>query len=599
MFKKILSLTLVLTMVVSMFCGCSNTQNTKVAETKPETVAANEKIKVDKIVKNAKVYTSDKKNLHATSFAVKDGKFVYVGDEAGLKDFDGEVVDMGGKFIMPPFMDAHVHLPASLTMFALGSMEFIVGNSKKECLDAMKKYVSEHPEKEFYTFSLQLMYLGDEDLTKEDLDTVCADKEVFVMEGEGHSSWSNSLILKNMGITDDTPDMAEGLAFYVRDKNGHITGNAFEGPHFGIMLRHADRVKSEDFEREFTRWIDFCKKAGVSAVFEAGTPGSAGLTECGYETLCKMDKEGKLPVYIEGSYAIHDPSLKSTAIQELVRQHEKFNTKHVKVNTLKIYMDGTLNIRTANMITPYLDTQTKGGRLFDENQVADLLRELNKLGFNLHTHCVAEGSIKTVLDAVEIVKKELGDDFKIKVTIAHNEIMRDEDIPRFKELGVIADFTPWWHSGSCVSGGYEQAKKFLGERADKMYRSKSVWNTGAIVTWCSDTFSFGEFLDWNPMLGFEIGITREVTKNTKVDHNKICVYEKFPVPSEGMSVEEMILGYTINGAYQLGLDDRKGSIEVGKDADYVIFKEDLFSENPSNLSNISPSEVWFEGQCAH
>ena len=66
-----------------------------------------------------------------------------------------------------------------------------------------------------------------------------------------------------------------------------------------------------------------------------------------------------------------------------------------------------------------------------------------------------------------------------------------------------------------------------------------------------------------------------------------------------MSVEEMILGYTINGAYQLGLDDRKGSIEVGKDADYVIFNENLFSENPSNLSNISPSEVWFEGQRAH
>ena len=267
---------------------------------------------------------------------------------------------------------------------------------------------------------------------------------------------------------------------------------------------------------------------------------------------------------------IYNPEQRSTIIQELNRQHEKFNTEHVKVNTLKMYMDGTLNIRTANLVTPYLDTQTNGGRLFNANEIADILKELNKEGYNLHTHCVAEGAIKAILDGVELAKKELGDDFKIKVTIAHNEIMRDEDIPRFKELGVIANFTPWWHSGACVSGGYKQAKEFLGERAGKMYRSKSLWDTGAMVTWSSDTMQFGEFLDWNPMLGFEVGITREITKDTKADHSKISDREKFPVPSEGMSVEEMILGYTINGVYQLGMADRKGSIEVGKDADYII-----------------------------
>ena len=107
---------------------------------------------------------------------------------------------------------------------------------------------------------------------------------------------------------------------------------------------------------------------------------------------------------------------------------------------------------------------------------------------------------------------------------------------------------------------------------------------------------FGEFLDWNPMLGFEIGITREVTKNTKVDYTKICVYEKFPDPSECMSAEEMILGYTINGAKQLSLEDRKGSIEAGKDADYLVFDEDLTSTDPHRLSHIEPKQVYFAGK---
>ena len=552
-------------------------------------------MKVDKIVKNAKVFTSDVKQPNATAFAVKDGKFVYVGDEAGLKDFEGEVVDLGGKFVMSTFIDGHAHLPVGLGINSLGAMENIDGTNKRECLEAMKKVVNAHPEYDFYTFGLQLMNLGGEELTKEDLDTVCADKEIFVLEGEGHSSWSNSLILKNMGITDDAPDISEGLAFYVRDKNGHITGNAYEWLSVRIMLRHQDIVKDEEVRSEFKRWVNYCKEVGISTVFEAGTPLCPELTERGYEILCDMDKKGELPIYIDGSYAICDPAERPTAVQEVARQNKKFKTEHVKVDTLKIYMDGTLNIRTANMVTPYEDTHTKGGRTFDEYEIADILKELNKEGFNLHTHCVAEGAIKTVLDGVELAKKELGDDFKIKVTIAHNEVMRDEDIPRFKELGVIANFTPWWHSGSCLSGGHKVAKEFLGDRADKMYRSKSMWNTGAMVTWSCDTMQFGEFLDWNPLLALEVGITREITWDTKADHSKISVHEKFPSSSECMSAEEMILGYTINGAAQLGLEDRKGSIETGKDADYLVYEEDLLTFDPSRLSNLMPKEVYFDG----
>ena len=552
-------------------------------------------MKVDKIIKNAKVFTSDAKQLSASAFAVKDGKFVYVGNDEGLKDFEGEVADLGGKFVMPAFIDSHVHLPASTGHLAVKAMDYVQGSTKQECLDFIRGVVNAHPEYERYSFTMQLSSLGGETLIKEELDAICADKEIVVGEGEMHSSWSNSLVLKHRGITDATPDMAEGLSYYVRDENGHITGNCFEGAHCCIAMMHADTVASDAIEAEFDRWVDFCKTAGVTAVFEAGTPGSAAFTERGLEILCDMDRRGKLPVMVDASYMVYDPAQAPGAIEELTRQHNKFATEHVQVNTLKILLDGTLNIRTANMVEPYEDTHTKGGRLFNENQIADFLRELNKLGFNLHVHCVAGGSVRTVLDAVEIAKKELGDDFRVKVTIAHIEIMTDEDIPRFKELGVFANFTPWWHSGCCVSGGYKQAKKFLGERADKMYRSKSLWNTGAKVTWSSDSPSFGDFSTWDPMLSFEVGITREVTPETKISEGIITDYEKYPDASEAMSVEEMILGYTINGAEQLCIEDRKGSIEIGKDADYLVFEEDLMTADPSRFSHISPKEVYLSG----
>ncbi len=164
-----------------------------------------------------------------------------------------------------------------------------------------------------------------------------------------------------------------------------------------------------------------------------------------------MDRRGKLPITIEGSYMIYNPAQAEGAIDELIRQHETYNTEHVKVNTLKLLFDGTMNIRTACMVEPYEDTKTSGGRLFNEDQVADFLRKLNKLGF------------------------------RVRVTTAHNELINDDDIPRYAELGVMANFTPWWHSGCCMAGGYEGGKKFLGDRVDKMYRSKSLWKSGATV----------------------------------------------------------------------------------------------------------------------
>ena len=96
-------------------------------------------MKADRIIKNARIFTSDVKQPSASAFVVKDGKFVYVGDEAGLAAYEGEIVDLGGAFVTPAFMDGHAHLPCSVGMTSLGSMENIDGTNKRECLEAMRK----------------------------------------------------------------------------------------------------------------------------------------------------------------------------------------------------------------------------------------------------------------------------------------------------------------------------------------------------------------------------------------------------------------------------------------------------------------------------
>ena len=144
-------------------------------------------MQVDKIIKNAKVFTSNKDQLDASAFAVKDGKFVYVGDEAGLDDFTGEEIDLAGKFVMPGLIDAHVHLPVCVGALSLGDMHFVPGSSKDECIQFMKDVVNSSDEVR-YTFLITLASLAGEMLTQEDLDTVSSEKEIFVVESEMHSS---------------------------------------------------------------------------------------------------------------------------------------------------------------------------------------------------------------------------------------------------------------------------------------------------------------------------------------------------------------------------------------------------------------------------
>lgn len=545
-------------------------------------------MKADQIIKNAKIFTSNKNHLHATALAVKDGKFVYVGDEAGLADFEGEVTDLGGKFIMPGLIDSHVHVTTGVGFeYADLGLRFEC-DGKQDALNFMAKFIKENPGQERYRFFLERKYLKGEDLTMDDLDAICPDAEIVVLEGEVHSNWANSKVYELHGITDETPDPVPGLAYYVR-KDGHLTGNSFESASWVFVFDSLKNLSDEQIEAAVTRWIDYCKKDGVSCVFDAGFPMHNWLHEKIYAVLRKLDKEGRLPVYIDGCYVLTIPTLMEEALDEVKRFHREFNTEHLKVHTLKIFMDGTLKIETAAQITPYVDTGATGATAFNAEQIALILKELNEAGLDLHVHTVGERASHIILDGVEMARKELGDDYHVRVTCAHLEIQDDADLSRFAKLGVFANFTPWWHTGG------DFFAPILGDRADKMYRCKTIWDSGALVAWSSDNVVYGDFTTWRPCLGMEIGMTRWINEKTVAPEYNQTAHE-YPPADEKMSIEEMLLGYTINGAIQLGVEDTRGSIEVGKAADFLVYDNDLLTQEHEGFSRNKPTEVYFGGK---
>ena len=548
-------------------------------------------MKADQIIKNAKIFTSDKDAPKASALVVKDGKFVYVGDETGLSGYEGEVTDLGGKFIMPGIIDSHVHvtLPVGFEYAEIG--ERIECQGKQELMDIMSDYIAKHPDEKRYRFLFDRRYLNGEEVTKEDLDKICPDTELQIQEAEGHSIWVNSKLLERHGITDDTPDPVPGLSYYVR-KDGHVTGNIIEGSaEIPIVLDSAMDLTDEQIDAALQRWIDFSVDAGVSCVFDSGIPGYNEFHERVYKRLRDLDLQGKLPVYIDGCYVIASHREVEEGLRELKRFRNEYNSEHLKVHTLKIFMDGTQTLHTAALVTPYADTGTTGTTACNKEELADILIKLNEEGLDLHMHCGGEAASRVALDAVEKVQKELGDAYHVRVTCAHLITQHDDDLDRFAKLGVFANYTPVWHADDP-----RPLAPILGEeRVLKMYRSKTVWDTGALVTWSSDNIAFLDFMQWNPYLDMEVGMTRQITEKTKNYEFKRTA-QVLPPINERMNIEEMLIGYTINGAIQLGIENKKGSIEAGKDADFLVFDNDLLTAEKEGFSYNTPKEVYFCGK---
>ena len=552
-------------------------------------------MKADIIIKNANIFTADKNQPQATALAVKDGKFIYVGDEAGLGNYEGEVTDLGGKFILPGLIDSHVHITTGVGFEYTDLGVPVMCTTKKESLDFMADFIQKNPGLKRYRFMMERTCLAGEDLSKEELDAICPDAEMLVLEGEVHSNWVNSKILAAHGITDETPDPVPGLAYFVR-KDGHLTGNSYETASWPMLFDSVKDLTDEQISTAVLRWLDSSIKYGVNGVFDAGFPEHNDVNERIYKYLQQLDKQGKLPVYVDGCYVLTQPRKMREALEGVKRFREEFNTEHMKVHTLKIFMDGTLKIETAAMVTPYVDTGVKGATAFNAQQMAEILKELNEAGLDLHVHTVGEAASRVVLDGVEMARKELGDKYRVRVTCAHLWVQDDADLDRFAKLGVTANFTPWWHSGNVGGNPIEYWPTFIGEkRAHSMFRCKTAWDSGALVTWSSDEVFFGDFFNWSPYLAMEIGMTRWINEKTRFDEYSRTV-APFPPESERMNIEQMILGYTINGARQLGVEAKKGSIEVGKDADFLVFDNDLLTAAHAGFSYNGPTDVYMGGK---
>ncbi len=557
-----------------IFSACSRTPLEQLSE-------------VDWLLHNGAIYTADAKQLWAGSVAIKDGKFVYVGAEQDIPAtyFNAtKITDLDGRMVIPGLVDSHTHP---------GQINLVQFNARFDAIDRdlfiaqLESYAKEHPGEDWLLgccWPVIGFVSGIQGPDRKELDRIFPDRPVWLNSNAGHSFWLNSIALEKLGLNKDSKDPRFPVAMYQRDVDGRLTGWIKEGAGWQLMdeVFPVDQQLHEDSVRDMLRVLS---EHGVTTVFDAG---NKDFSDRVYSFLHALDEAGELPLRYEGTYRISTPDRLQMGISEMKRFRTMYAGNRLRFNTIKLFMDGVHENRSGAQLQPYADNPNHvSDTTVSVEQLRDYLIQLHEEQFDLHVHVIGDMASRRVLDAVQQAQAVVGKSFYPRVSVAHVQNVDATDWPRFAELDVSANFTPWW-MGLDVPDPVAGA---LGPKlANDTYRAKAIADAGGNVTFSSDDWTLDVL---SPFLGMQVGHTRQYPREW-LESQKNPHGVRLPL-SERLPLELLLQGYTINGAYQLRMEDEIGTIETGKAADLVVLKDHLFKVDPYELHKTKPVAVIMEG----
>jgi hypothetical protein len=531
---------------------------------------------------NANVYTVDDANPTAAAVVVRGDSIVYVGNADGAKALIGkatEVHDLDGQLLLPGFIDTHAH-PVAGGGYAT-ALSLDTWGTVDDWVEAIAAYAEANQDKDIlFGYGFLATTFGPTGPTRQLIDAVVPNKPVLIMDEGFHAAWANTAALEALNITQDTQDPVPGYSYYKRDENGDATGYLLEGTAERAM--DALEVISEEVIYEGTGIIvDIMNGYGVTAVFDAGVMGDFDTVK---SVLERLEKDGELTVRIVGSSRPETQEEFPQAI--VVAEHWRSNLKgkYFHYNTLKIPDDGTVEGRTAAMFEDYQgEPGNSGETVFTEDQLITMITDAASRDIDVHVHALGERAIHETLNAIESAQTSQPDS-ETRYTICHVQVITDQDVKRFGELGVIAQSTPLWASYDTYGEQFVSADQF-----QRFWRYKSLEEAGAKLTFGSDFPASGAgTLGLSPVVQIEMGHTRQEYGEPDAPIQ--------PRESERLSIETLVRGFTIDAAYQLHLEAQIGSIEVGKKADMVVLDQDIFEVDPYSIHKTGVVLTIMDGQ---
>jgi predicted amidohydrolase YtcJ len=542
----------------------------------------------DLIFENGKIYTVDRRMPWAEAVAIRNGKIVFVGTTAGAREWQGPqtgIVDLKSRMMMPGLGDVHNHHTrgGQLDLFELG---FRASLSFDDILALVKQRAIDTPAGEWICggiWSSELIGRLRTREAKEALDAASLGHPVMLRDDSLHNRWVNSKALELMGVTVDTPD----------PELGHIVREPSTGALVGLLLEKASAlaeqaaIKSvnDPLQRDIAstqRAVEILNSYGVTAYQDANT------TLPMLQALNALDRRGELNAWCVGSLPVFN-TLTGTEVfgEALIARREDYRTAHVRPDFIKLFMDGVPMTRTAAMLDAYKpDEQGRAVVCRSFLRIPDVVHWIVRaetLGLGVKVHCAGDAAVRDILDAVEIVRRLRGPGRTHH--IAHASFVDPVDIPRFRELNVVADLCPaiWFPCAITVANSavIDEA------RAARYWPNLDLHASGALIAAGSDWPVIGLP---DPWFGLEGMVTRRHPRGE---------YPGALWPEQALDLETAIEIYTCNPARAMGLGHITGTIEAGKSADLIVLERNLFEIEPDCLSDTRVMSTYFEGRLVH
>lgn len=542
----------------------------------------------DLIFIEAVIHTVDAQRPNAQWLAVRGGRIDAMGmakPPASLIGPKTRVLDAHGKLILPAFHDAHTH--PIWGGLSYSRCPLYDGNSVQDYQKLIAKCAAEDRESAWlYGVGWRDGLFKPEGIpTKAQLDAVVADRPAVFSSVGGHSLWLNSKALEAAGITRNTPDPPHGRID--RDSKGEPIG-ALQEAAVELVASRIPPPSAAQREKALLYAIHYFNSIGIVGFHDALVPirgkDPAQVIPPGVpETYTQMKQKGELKAYVTLALA-WDRNAGLEQVAGILEAEKALEAAGIHARAVKFLLDGVPAQRTAALLEPYSDKPDEKGALeVDPDIMNGAVTALDRHGFQIHVHAIGDRAVRTALDAFEKAHTENHSTLN-RPLISHLNLVSPADYPRFKTLGVTPIFQPLW---ACLDDYMVMTAIRVGAaRMEHMYPVASLMRAGAQVAYGSDW----PVASANPFEGIEVALTRRAPGVTTGDRL---------APTERVNLEDAVRNYTLHSAYALHIDDRSGSLTVGKNADLVAMDQNIFEIPETRISQTHVLFTMYQGEVVY